>query len=304
MQRYVTGRVLQALVTLLLLSMLVFVLARLSGDVLNVMLPDQASQEDRENMARYLGLDKPLPQQYAIYMGHVLTGDFGTSLKARVPVTRLFLDRVPNTIRLAAFTLVVAVSLALVLGIGAAVYRGSIIDTICRVLAVSGISIPSFWLAIMAVLVFAVRLGILPATGTGGIQHYILPGTIMGWILAAPMTRLLRSSMLEVMESEYVKLARIKGVAEGRVIWWHTLRNALIPLVTVIGSYMGTLVGGLVILETVFVWPGVGLLAYQSLLWRDYPVIQGVVLLVSAAILAANLGVDILYAYIDPRIRY
>lgn len=304
MQRYVLARVLQALLTLFLVSMLVFVLARLSGDVLDIMLPMEATQEDFDRMAQYLGLDKPLVQQYAVYVGHALRGDFGRSLKAKIPVFQLFMERLPNTVRLAGFTLAVALTLALSLGIGAAVYRGSIIDTICRVIAVSGMAIPAFWLGIVAILVFSVRLDLLPAFGIGGIDHYLLPGSIMGWIIAAPMTRLLRSSMLEVLDSEYVKLARIKGVTERWVIWGHALRNALIPLVTMTGAYMGTLMGGLVVLETVFAWPGVGLLAYDSLTWRDYPVVQGVVLFVSGAILTANLGVDILYAYIDPRIRY
>lgn len=304
MQRYVLGRIAQAVVTLFLLSILVFLLARLTGSPLDVLMPMEATEEDFERMAKHLGLDKPLVVQYLVYAGRALKGDFGKSIKAKIPVSQLLRQRLPNTIRLAAFTIAVAMFLALVFGIGAAVYRGSIIDTLCRILAVSGMSIPVFWLGIMAILVFAVHFGLLPSFGAGGIKNYVLPGCVMGWTFAAPLMRLVRSSMLEVLDSEYVKLARIKGVAEWRTIWVHALRNALIPVVTFAGFYLGLLMGGVVITETVFAWPGVGLLAYESVVWKDYPVIQGVVLFIGAAILTINLAVDILYAYLDPRIRY
>jgi len=194
--------------------------------------------------------------------------------------------------------------LALTLGVTAAVKKNSILDTISRILAVSGMSIPIFWLAIMAILLFSVELRLLPSSRAGGIKHYILPSFILGWSFSAPMMRLLRSSMLEVLDSEYVKLARIKGVAERRVIWLHALRNALIPAVTFAGFYLGLLIGGVVVIETVFAWPGLGLLAYESVVWRDYPVTQGVVLLITTTVLTINVCVDILYAYLDPKIRY
>ncbi|MBI4340595.1 MAG: ABC transporter permease [Chloroflexi bacterium] len=304
MQRYILGRVLQLLLAVFAITVLVFAVARLSGDVLRIMMPIEATQEDFEQMAAYLGMDKPLVQQYAVWIGHVFKGDLGTSLKTRVPVTTLLRQRLPNSVKLASFTLVVGLTLALLLGVGSAVYRGSVFDGICRFVAVAGMSFPQFWVGIMAILLFAVRFQLLPASGTGGIDHYILPGLIMGWAMSAPMMRLLRSSMLEVLDSEYVKLARIKGVSEWATIWRHALRNALIPLVTFAGFYLGLLVSGVVIIETVFVWPGVGLLAYEGILWRDYPVIQAVVLIVSVSILTVNLAVDVLYAYLDPRIRY
>lgn len=304
MQRYVLGRILQALVTLLLLSILVFWLARLSGSPLDVLMPMEATKEDFEKMSAHLGLDRPLPVQYVVYVGHVLRGDLGKSIKAKIPVTTLMMDRLPYTLKLAGFTIFVAFSLALLLGVGAAVYRGSIIDTMCRVIAVAGMSIPVFWMGIMGILVFSVYFGLLPSFGAGSFKHYILPGGVMGWSFAAPLMRLVRSNMLEVLDSEYVKLARIKGVSEWWTIWGHALRNALIPVVTFTGFYLGLLMGGVIITETVFAWPGVGLLAYESVVWRDYPVIQGVVLFIGASILAINLAVDILYAYIDPRIRY
>jgi len=279
-------------------------MARVSGDVLFVMLPIEATEDHFERMAEHMGLDKPLVVQYAVWAGRTLKGDLGMSIKARVPVSQLLMERLPNTARLAAVGLSMGLILALFLGIGAAVYRGTIIDILCRIVAVAGMSIPNFWLAIMGILFFGVNLRLLPVFGTGGIDHYILPGSILAWGMSAPLMRLLRSNMLEVLDSEYVKLARIKGVSEWWAIWGHALRNALIPLVTFAGFYLGMLMGGIVITETVFAWPGVGLLAYEGVVWRDYPVIQGVVLFISATILTINLAVDILYAYLDPRIRY
>lgn len=304
MQRYILMRVLQALVTLFFVSMLIFGLARLTGDPLDVMLPMEASAEDYARARKHLGLDKPLPVQYAIYISQAITGDLGTSLRGKIPVSQLLMERLPNSLRLAGFSISIAMSLALFLGVAAAVKKGSFIDTISRILAVSGMSIPIFWLAIMAVLLFSVHLNLLPSSRAGGIEHYILPAFVLGWSFSAPLMRLLRSSMLEVLDSEYVKLARVKGVSERGVIWWHALRNALIPVVTFAGFYLGLLIGGVVVTETVFAWPGLGLLAYEAVLWRDYPVIQGVVLFITTSVLSINLCVDILYAYLDPRIRY
>lgn len=304
MQRYILMRALQGLITIFLVSMLVFWLARLSGDPLDVMMPPEASAEDFARARHHLGLDKPMAVQYVIYISQVIRGDFGNSIKAKIPVSEMLMERLPNSLRLAAFSICIAVLLALFLGVSAAVKKDSVVDTVSRVLAVSGMSIPIFWLAIMAVLVFAVHLRLLPSSRAGGIEHYILPAFVLGWTFAAPLMRLLRSSMLEVLDSEYVKLARVKGVIERWVIWRHALRNALIPLVTFAGYYLGLLVGGVVVTETVFAWPGLGLLAYEAMLWRDYPVIQGVVLFICAAVLIINLAVDILYVYLDPKIRY
>ena len=304
MQRYVLMRVIQAMATLFLISILVFWLARLSGDPLDVLMPMEATAEDFARARSHLGLDKPLPAQYVIYISNAVRGDLGTSIKAKIPVSLMIKQRLPNSLKLAGFSMFIAISLALFLGVTAAVKKGSIIDTISRILAVSGMSIPVFWLGIMFILIFGVYLRLFPVFGTGGIQHYVLPGVVLGWNFSAALTRLLRSSMLEVLDSEYVKLARIKGVSERWVIWRHALRNALIPVVTFAGFYFGLLIGGVVIVETVFAWPGLGLLAYESLIWKDYPVIQGTVLVICASVLTVNLGVDILYAYLDPRIRY
>ena len=284
--------------------MLIFGLVRLSGDPLDVMLPMEASEEDYARARKHLGLDKPWPVQYAIYISQAVTGDLGTSLRAKIPVSQLLMERLPNTLRLAGFSISIALLLALFLGMAAAVKKGTIIDSISRFVAVAGMSIPIFWLAIMAILLFSVHLNLLPSSRAGGFKHYILPAFVLGWSFSAPLMRLLRSSMIEVLDSEYVKLARVKGVPERWVIWKHALRNALIPVVTFAGFYLGLLIGGVVVTETVFAWPGLGLLAYEAVLWRDYPVIQGVVLFITTSVLTINLGVDILYAYFDPRIRY
>lgn len=304
MQRYILMRVVQAVVTLFLVSILVFWLVRLSGDPLDTLMPMEATAEDFARARKYLGLDKPLPMQYGIYISNVIKGDLGTSIKAKIPVLTMLMQRLPNTLRLAGFSIFIAISLALFLGVAAAVKKGTIIDTISRIMAVSGMSIPIFWLGIIFILIFDVHLRLLPVFGAGGIQHYILPGFVLGWTFSGSLTRLLRSSMLEVLDSEYVKLARIKGVSERWVIWRHALRNALIPVITFAGFYLGLLIGGVVIVETVFAWPGLGLMAYEAVIWRDYPVIQGVVLVICASVLSINLGVDILYVYLDPRIRY
>jgi peptide/nickel transport system permease protein len=297
-------RGLQALITLFFVSMLIFGLVRLSGDPLDVMMPMEASEEDYAQARKHLGLDQPWPVQYAIYISQAVTGDLGTSLRAKIPVSQLLMERLPYSLKLAGFSISIALLLALFLGMAAAVKKGSIIDSISRFLAVAGMSIPIFWLAIMAILLFSVHLHLLPSSRAGGFKHYILPAFVLGWSFSAPLMRLLRSSMIEVLDSEYVKLARVKGVSERWVIWKHALRNALIPVVTFAGFYLGLLIGGVVVTETVFAWPGLGLLAYEAVLWRDYPVIQGVVLFITTSVLTINLGVDILYAYFDPRIRY
>jgi peptide/nickel transport system permease protein len=284
--------------------MLIFGLVRLSGDPLDVMMPMEASEEDYARARKHLGLDQPWPVQYAIYISQAVTGDLGTSLRAKIPVSQLLMERLPYSLKLAGFSISIALFLALFLGMAAAVKKGSIIDSISRFLAVAGMSIPIFWLAIMGILLFSVHLNILPSSRAGGFKHYILPAFVLGWSFSAPLMRLLRSSMIEVLDSEYVKLARVKGVPERWVIWKHALRNALIPVVTFAGFYLGLLIGGVVVTETVFAWPGLGLLAYEAVLWRDYPVIQGVVLFITTSVLTINLGVDILYAYFDPRIRY
>ena len=306
MQRYIAGRLIQCLVTLLVISLLVFALARLTGNPLDVMLPIDASAEIQEEMSRELGLDQPIYVQYARFVQSLLHGDLGTSIRTRKPVAELIGLRLPNTLKLVSFSTGMALLIALPLGVIAATRKGGFWDVAARTVALFGQSVPTFWAGIVLITIFAVNLDILPAGRKEGIESYVLPAVTLGLFgfMLAGVVRLLRGSMLDVLDSEYVKFARMKGLAESVVTWKHALKNALIPVVTFVGFYFGILMAGSVVVETVFAWPGIGRLAFEAVQWRDYPVIQGVVLLVSTIILAANLVVDILYAYIDPRIRY
>jgi peptide/nickel transport system permease protein len=291
-------------VALAILSVVVFILARATGDPLTLILPMSASQEDYDNARRYLGLDRPYLEQYLSFVGRAVTGDFGNSLRARRPVNELLRERLPNSMKLAAFSMAVSLLIAFPLGVVAAVHKDTAVDRAAQVIAVLGQSLPTFWVAIVLVEVVAGRLQWLPAAGMDSMASYVLPGFTLGWFVVAGMMRLLRSGMLEVLDSEYVKLARVKGVAERRVVWQHALKNALIPVVTFAGIYFSILVTTAIVVETVFAWPGLGRLAYEAITGRDFPVIQAVVLTTAAIVAAVNLGVDLLYAVIDPRIRH
>lgn len=304
MARFILTRLVQSLVALAILSVVVFVLARATGDPLQLILPMVATEEDYANARRYLGLDQPLYRQYLKFVGNALTGDFGNSIRARRPVSELVRDRLPNSLKLAAFSMGVGILLAFPLGIMAAVKKDSRVDRTAQVIAVLGQSLPTFWVGIVLIEFVAGRLQWFPAGGTGGLAHYILPGFTLGWFVVAGMMRLLRSGMLEVLDSEYVKMARVKGVAERWVIWQHALKNALIPVITFTGIYFAILITTAVVVETVFAWPGMGRLAYEGITSRDFPVIQAVVLLTAVFVAVANLLVDCLYAVIDPRIRF
>src|SRR5437773_3846064 len=304
MLRFVLFRVLQSLVALTLLSVVVFVLARTTGDPLHLILPMSATEEDYANARRYLGLDRPYVEQYLSFVGKAVTGDLGTSIRARRPVMELIKERLPNSLRLALSAMSVSLAMAFPLGVMAAVKKGSAIDRTARVIAGLGQSLPTFWVAIVLIEVVAGRLQWLPAGGIGGPASYVLPGFTLGWFVVAGMMRLLRSGMLEVLDSEYVKLARVKGVVEARVVWVHALKNALIPVVTFAGIYFSILVTTAIVVETVFAWPGLGRLAYEAISSRDFPVIQAVVLTTAAIVAVVNLSVDCVYAFIDPRIRY
>ena len=304
MLRFVLARLVQSLAALAILTVVVFVLARATGDPLQLILPMSASEEDYANARQYLGLDRPYVEQYFSFVGKALTGDFGNSLRARRPVIELIRDRLPNSLKLAAFAMTVSLLMAFPLGVLAAVRKGTAIDRAAQVIAVLGQSLPTFWVAIVLIEVVAGRLQWLPAAGSERLASYVLPGFTLGWFVVAGMMRLLRSGMLEVLDSEYVKLARVKGVAEHRVVWLHALKNALIPVVTFAGIYFSILVTTAIVVETVFAWPGLGRLAYEAITSRDFPVIQAVVLTTAAIVALVNLSVDCLYAFIDPRIRY
>ena len=304
MIRFVCFRLLQSLIALAILSVVVFVLARATGDPLHMILPMSATEEDYANARQYLGLDRPYVEQYLTFVGRAATGDFGNSIRARRPVSEILRERLPNSLRLALFAMTVSLAMAFPLGVLAAVKKGTGLDRAAQVISVLGQSLPSFWVAIILVEFVAGRWQWLPAGGNEGFTSYILPGFTLGWFVVAGLMRLLRSGMLEVLDSEYVKLARLKGVAESRVVWMHALKNALIPVVTFAGIYFSILVTTAIVVETVFAWPGLGRLAYDGISSRDFPVIQAVVLTTAVIVALVNLGVDCLYALIDPRIRH
>jgi peptide/nickel transport system permease protein len=303
MQRYVLKRILQSLLTLFVLSVLIFLVCRLTGDPVTLMLPDDASYEDIMQLRAALGLERPLPVQYWRFLKSAVQGDFGRSIKGQMPVMDLIMERLPHSIRLAMVSLVITIGLAFPLGVMAAVKKGSAIDTLANLIAVMGQSLPQFWVGIVLIQVFAVHLRWLPVAGTGSPWHYILPGFTLGWFLVAGIMRLLRSSMLDVLDSEFVKLARIKGVSGWSVVWKHALKNALMPVLTFAAIYLAILITGAILVETVFAWPGIGQLIYQGIVYRDFPVIQAVVLLTAVIVVSVNFMVDITYAYLDPRIR-
>jgi peptide/nickel transport system permease protein len=291
-------------VVLLVVAVVVFALARVTGNAADLLLPEDAGREDREHLLKALGLDRPVHEQLVRFLQGALTGDLGTSIRYRKPAVELFFERLPNTLALVSIALLGAIATSIPLGLLAAVYRGTIIDRVSGAIAVLGIATPSFWLGIVLIYIFSVQLGWLPSARMGGPAHYILPTITLGAFLVAGMMRLVRSSVLEVLDSEFVKLARIKGLSQTVVIWKHCLRNALIPVVTLFGVLFALLVTGAIVTETVFAWPGVGRLTYEAVIFRDYPLLQAVILLKAIIVLGVNLAVDILYAYLDPRVRY
>ncbi|MFQ5875100.1 MAG: ABC transporter permease [Dehalococcoidia bacterium] len=304
MQRYITLRVGQAIVALFGMSLIIFLLVRLTGDPAEVLISDWATLEQREFMRQHLGLDRPLPVQYWIFISGAVQGDFGTSFQLEKPAMEVILERLPATVKLALAATFFSTLFAFPVGILSAVKRDSFFDRVGKVFALLGQSLPLFWLGIILIAVFAVALRLLPAAGIGGPSHYILPAITLGWYYAAGIMRLIRSSMLDVLDSEFIKFARIKGVSERGVVWKHALRNALIPVLTFMSLMFIALMTGSVVTETVFAWPGVGRLFVQAVLLRDFPIVQGIVMLLAFFFVVGNLIIDILYAYIDPRIRY
>jgi peptide/nickel transport system permease protein len=303
MTRYIVNRLLQGLVLLCLVATIVFFLGRLTGNPVDLMLPEDATAEDRASMIRALGLDGPVYQQFLIFVGNALHGDLGTSIRMRQPAVEAFFSRLPNTLAIVPWAILLAMAIGIPLGVLAALNRGRMLDRAAGAIAVLGVATPSFWLGIVLIFVFSVELGWLPSGRMGGPEHYVLPVITLGAFLIAGFMRLVRSSMLDVMDSEFVKLARIKGLSEGVVIWKHCLRNALIPILTIWGVFVGNLITGAIVTETVFAWPGIGRLTYEAVIFRDFPLLQAIIILKSVLILGINLAVDILYAYVDPRIR-
>jgi peptide/nickel transport system permease protein len=291
-----------ALVTLGVVT-LVFVALRLSGDPAATMLPGDASVDELRHLRRTLGLDQPLHVQYVAFLGSAVRGDFGESFRHQQPAFGLVLERLPATLELAFAALLLAVVVALPLGIVAALYRGRAADVLAMGFAVVGQATPYLWMGIMLILVVSVELAWLPTSGRGSWSHLILPAITLGTHFAASLARLTRTSMLEVLGQNFVTTARAKGLGEPRVVLAHALKNAAVPVVTLIGLQFGMLLGGAVVTETIFAWPGVGRLAVQSIFVRDYPVVQAGVLVLALVFVAINLAVDLLYGTLDPRIR-
>ena len=281
----------------------IFVLLHLSGDPVALLVPADAPPEVMRDTRRALGLDRPLPQQFFIYLSRAAAGDLGTSLRHNLPVAQLIRERLPRTILLAAAALALALVIAIPAGIVSALRRGTLVDRLAMVLAVAGQAVPIFWLALMLIWVFAVRLEWLPVFGSGTLLHLVLPAVSLSTIVLGRLARLVRSSMLEVLEQDYVRTARAKGLGETSVVWGHALKNAAIPIVTVVGLQLAQLLGGAVVTETIFAWPGVGVLAAEAVFNRDFPVVQGVTLVISLIFVAANLAVDLAYVALNPRIR-
>ena len=304
MQRYILGRAVQCLVSLLVVSMIVFFAVRLTGDPVDLLLGIEVTEEEAVELRAHLGLDKPVVVQYGIFLSQAAKGDLGRSIYMERSVTELLIQRFPASMQLVIPSIFISLIIALPVGVYSAVRRGSRLDAAGRIFAILGQSMPSFWLGIMLIMVFAVWLGVLPSGSRGGLSNIILPAITMGWLMVAGIMRLTRSSMLDVLASEYIKLAKIKGLPDWKVIWKHAFKNALLPVVTFAVILFPLALTGAVVTETVFAWPGVGRLLMESVTVRDFPTIQGVVLCIAAIYLSANLVVDILYAYINPRIRY
>ena len=288
---------------LLGVSVLSFGTLFLSGDPTMLMASESWNQEQISTFRHQMGFDRPWFVQYLDFLSKAVRGDFGVSLRQQQPTIKLIAERMPATLQLAGASMAIAIGVGVPLGVGAATRRGSVWDNLLMLGGLLGQSLPVFWLGLLMILVFAVGLGWFPVAGTGGPQYLVLPAVTLGMFSTAYIARMTRSSMLEVLGRDYVRTARAKGLATSKVVVGHALRNALIPLVTVIGLQFGALLGGAVITETIFAWPGVGRLTIQAIQSKDLPLVQACVLLLAVIFVVVNLVVDLLYAYLDPRIR-
>lgn len=305
MGHFILRRLGEAVITLLAMTIIVFALARASGDPADTLLPAEATQEHRDRMMELWGLDQPLPMQYGRFIINALRGDFGLSLM--LPgrdALELVFERMRRTVELAVIAMAFTIVISLVIGVLSAVYKDSLLDTVGKIIAILGQSMPHFWIGIILMWVFAVRLRWLPTSGYGTWRHFVMPAIVVGWFQVSALMRLLRSGMLEALDSEYVQLARVKAVSRTAIIWKHCLRNAAIAPLTYAGIMLSYLVVGSITTEIVFNWPGVGVLIYRAILARDFAVVQAVAIVFGVVIIFAQFVVDVLYAYVDPRIRY
>lgn len=303
MLKLIANRLLWGVAVSLLISVVIFGLSRAAGDPRNIYLDEYATPEAWDAWGERMGLNRPLVVQYFVWLGQVLRGDFGQSLYYDVPSIRLVMERLPNTLQLGGAAFLVSILIGIPLGIVSAVSRGSFIDYIARGFALLGQALPVFWIGLMMILIFAAQLQWLPSSRKEGWDHFIMPAIALGWLPAAGLLRITRGAMLNILDSEYVKLARAKGVSRVRIIWIHAFRNAIIAPLTLAALILAAFLTGTVVVETVFAWPGVGRLAVQSIKNNDFPVLSAIVLLFAGFYIFINLIVDLLYARIDPRIR-
>ena len=292
------------IVVVLVTTLFVFFLSRATGDPRLVLLDQYTTEAQWDAWGLELGLDKPLIVQFLIWLQKAATGDFGQSLAQRTNALDVISSRIPATLQLASGAMIFALVVGVPLGVLSAVRRGSTLDYVGRVFALFGQALPPFWLGIMLILIFSVQFNLLPTSQRGGIEHYILPSVTLGWLVASGFLRLIRSSMLEVLDSEFIKFARAKGVANQKIIWKHAFRNAALAPLTYAGLVLASLISGTVVTETVFAWPGIGRLAVQSVFLTDFPVLTGIVMILTVVYVVTNFLVDITYALLDPRIRF
>jgi ABC-type dipeptide/oligopeptide/nickel transport system permease component len=303
MAQFIIRRTAYALITLCILSLTIFMVVRLTGDPVTLLAEPGARAEDLDRLRAEWGLDQPWPVQYAAFVKNILTGELGKSFNYQMPVSTLYFQRLPASLQLALAASLISFVIGIPAGLISAVKVNTAWDNVGKVVALFGLAVPGFWLGLVLILVFSVWLRWLPTSGTGGIEHLIMPALALGWYFAASLLRLTRSSMLEVMRSEYIKLARLKGLPDYVVIAMHAFKNALIPVLTLAGVNLVVMINAGVIIEVIFAWPGIGRLLYEGIFQRDFPLVQGIVILAGIMIVLINLIIDILYAYIDPRIR-
>jgi ABC-type dipeptide/oligopeptide/nickel transport system permease component len=300
---YVIRRLVLSAIAMLGVLTIVFLLLHASGDPATLLVSQDATKEDLERIRQAYGLDQPLSVQYVRFVGRVVRGDLGYSYRQGLPVGELLVERLRATFELALAGLAVAVLLGVPLGIVAAARRGSAVDTAAMSVALLGTSVPSFWLGLLLIIVFGVQLGWLPVSGYGSLRHLIMPAFVLGGFYAAQVSRLTRTSLLEVLAQDFIRTARAKGLAASGVLLKHVLRNAALPVLTVLGLDFGRMLGGAVVVETIFAWPGMGRLAVQAVLGRDFPVVQGAAIMGAVVFLTVSLTIDLLYGFVDPRLR-
>jgi peptide/nickel transport system permease protein len=303
MVQYCIGRLLQAIVVLTIVSLIVFTLIRLTGDPVTLLLPPDANPADVAALRARLRLDEPIVVQYWHFVSQAVTGDFGTSLRYGRPVMSLLMDRIPNTMLLTTAAVMFSIGIGVPVGLLSAVKPGGLVDRFGRTFAVAGQSMPSFWVALLLILSLGVWLRLLPVTGAADPVHLIMPGFALGWFSMAAITRLTRSAMLDILESDYIRMLRLKGMPEALIIWKHGLKNAAIPVLTLFSIQLVGFLSGAVIIENIFAYPGLGRLVVEAVNTRDFGVVQAAVFLTATLYVLVNLSVDVAYAFIDPRIR-